>query len=280
MKMIKIILPLIFTVIADSVTGQYNSDHFLVNGKYVFSGELEKQAIDTYLNGNQSNLLFLILASGGDINENKINEYVLDFNEFISFLDQKKLKYKNDEKFINYLFYKVHRKYLKQYENYVSFGQLFEEGKYDCVTGSGFYALILDKLKMDYNIHETKYHVYITINASGKQFFLESTDPVNGVISDKAKIEDRIKEIHDKEKEENLFGKNFYIFNENINLHQLIGLQYFNQATSAYNNFNLTKAFHTLQKGLIFYQSDRLKEFMKLIISSYHSVEAKNNFNN
>ncbi len=196
-----------------------------------------------------------------------------ELDAFIAGLKKKQSAYKNDERFLNYMFYKVHRKFLKHYTSYPDFLSLFTKGQYDCVTGTALYAYLLDSLGYDYTIQEKEYHIYLMITPQvaqneqqkTKTFLIESTDPLYGFVSDPSAIQERIQWY---ESEENSaiggFQYNFEI-NNTINLVELAGLAYYNSAVAHYNRQQFAEAIVQLKKAKFLYESQRMNAFMSLI---------------
>jgi hypothetical protein len=67
-----------------------------------------------------------------------------DLSQFVDKLSAKRESFKNDEAFLNHLFVKTHQRFLKHYEEYVSFSSMINKGTYNCLTGTALYALLLD----------------------------------------------------------------------------------------------------------------------------------------
>lgn len=281
MKNVKIILVSLITVFHQTVIGQY--DRNTIAEKLSFNTPFEKKIITNYLNDSIKDAFQLFLAASKDITQQKAQQYYSDFESFIQLAKQKRSRYNNDRKFFQYLFYKVHRKYLKHYQNNVTLDKLFEDGNYDCVSGTAFYALILHRLNVDFYIHETNYHIYLLLNSGDDQFLYESTDPLMGFVSNQKEIKQRISEIQKREQEINQqhakqdYYHYKYHIDDNIDLIKLVGLQYFNLATVAYNEYDFTEAYQIMQKGILFNNTERMQDFMKIILLNHYNAEAKNN---
>lgn len=269
-------------IVFNSAIGQYDHERSYNLDQIFFHSEFEKAVVINYLNGNNRDMLKLLLASSQHISEARANEYGVIFDDFIDDIKRKQQRYKRTHKFLEYLFYKVHRKFLRHYQNYVTVERLFDKKYYDCVVGSAFYALVLDELGINYHIIETNYHMFIMLEVDERPYLIESTDPVDGFVQGFNNVLKRIESIKQREKTieaENENSETFtyqYVIHRDIDLRQLVGLQYFNQATMAYNKSNFEEAISCVQKGRLFYDSKRMKEMMRLIVSSYQGVAAKN----
>src|ERR1041385_7450836 len=76
---------------------------------------------------------------------------------FSSFVASLKAKKKSEFKLVRSLFNKAHRDYLKNYVAYSQVDDIFKEGNYDCLSGTYFFAHVLDELNIPYKIFETNY---------------------------------------------------------------------------------------------------------------------------
>lgn len=218
--------------------------------------------------------LFMAVKDGASPEE--IRAYWQDLNDFTARLQKKKTRYKSEKTFLKYLFYKVHRKYLKSYQHQTTFYSLFEDGTYDCVTGTALYAMLLDALDMSYTIQEMPYHVFLIVQLSQTKdsVMLESTDP-HGFVTNHETMADAIdifREASFREtppQEENIpvFDYGFSI-EEDINLKKLAGLNYFNQAVDHYNQQRIEKAMQYLRQAMVLYPAKRMEAFQSLILQT------------
>ncbi len=268
-------------VIFNTALGQYDHERSFNLDQIFFHSKFEESTVINFLNGNNHDMLELLLASGQEIDHTTANDYKATFDEFITHLKHKKARYKKTHRFLEYLFFKVHRKFLKHYENYVTVENLFTRHNYDCVVGSAFYALVLEELGFIYHIVETNYHMFIMLEVDDKTYLLESTDPLGGFVYGIDNVMKRIEVIKQREKEieaENNNSEVFtykYMIQKPIDLKHVVGLQYFNLATIAYNNSDFEEAINCVQKGRLFYDSKRMKEMMKLIVQNHQGTSAK-----
>ncbi len=190
-----------------------------------------------------------------------------ELSEFLAHLRKKQQKYRSEKRFLSYFFYKVHRKFLKQYRPHTTFHKLLEQGSYDCVTGTALYALLLDALGISYQVSEFPFHVYLeVVTTKADTFLIESTDPQGGWITSPAEQKRRFayySQVTEQEDEE-YFQYDFTIA-ETINLSQLVGLSYFNEAVANYNQRNIRQAVRLLSQAERLYASPRMESFKTLI---------------
>ena len=217
-------------------------------------------------------MLATLLRVEGEIAEQKIQQQHQELTEFLKHLRSKQAKYRSDRKFLSYFFYKVHRKFLKQYQSHATLYELLERGGYDCVTGSALYALLLDGLGMNYQVHEFPYHVYLTvITAEHDTLMIESTDPQYGFVTQAAEQKKRF--AHYSQPPSNADSGYSYDFSiqEDIGLTELAGLSYFNEAVYYYNKQEFQQALRWLQLAEHLYESQRIEAFKRLIASLAHN---------
>ena len=99
---------------------------------------------------------------------------------------------KSDIHLLRKVFVETHKKFLKNYSQYADMNEIFSSGNYDCLTATSMYSIVLDRLDFDYSIIETNYHIFIVVNTSRGEVLLETTDPLNGFVTDSKMIDQRI----------------------------------------------------------------------------------------
>ena len=207
---------------------------------------------------------YLALYSSTDQFPNSTNTAFIDF---VNRADSKRASFRDDRAFLEHVFVKAHQKFLKDFEQYATFSELFEKGKYNCLTGTAIYALLLDHFDIEYSIIETNYHIFLTASTTSGKILIEATDPANGFITDPRKIESRIQRYRQNEvqtSEKNPYFFSFDLFNE-VDLNQLAGLLYYNHAVANYNAHNYQSAIDHLQLAVELYDSPRIEELSRVI---------------
>jgi hypothetical protein len=203
-------------------------------------------------------------------------------NDFIQTLQQKKGA--SEKKLLKSIFKATHQKFLKSYSQYADLGEVFKDGKFDCLTATSLLSVILSKMDFDYKIIETNYHIFILVNTASGQVMLETTDRLFGFIEDPAEIDKRIgsyrqNKIATFSNDKTYYHYSFDLFNE-VHPSQLTGLLYFNQAIKAYNHGNLLACATLLEKSKRIYESPRVEELaivlVKSVFESDLSADVKN----
>jgi hypothetical protein len=227
--------------------------------------DLEKSVLQT-ISENELVDPFLLQASVNHDPLMSLVQYEQEFNEFVDYLREKKEKGGVGVDFFEATYYKTHKKFLKKYTPYSSFGELLRTGSYDCLSATIFYALLLDKLEIPFDVVETEYHIYLLIYENNHQYMFETTDPLYGFVSDPEVIKQRIEEINSQN---DALASNYLTLQKDArfisDFHKLAGLQYFNAAVNALRNENIIASIDQLEKARLLDNSDRFKEFGKYL---------------
>lgn len=192
-----------------------------------------------------------------------------ELNAFMEKLESRRGSKENESAFLEQIFSKVHSKFLKQYHDYSTFGELLQKGKYNCLTGTALYALILDHFNFKFKVIETNYHIFLLVESSEPVLF-EATDPQYGFVRGSKMIDNRINEYKKNQSPVRSTGKvaynfDFDLFNE-VDLNELTGLLYYNRSIDAFNKQQIDQSVILLDKASVFYKSERIKEFSQLIL--------------
>lgn len=211
--------------------------------------------------------LQIMLAANPTVDYNKYNQYLSDFNTHLEKL-RKKTDQSSSQQTLEKIFYFNHRRKLNWYNNNVIFSDLFDNGRYDCLTGTAFYAATLNSLNITYDIYEFNYHVFLVAYCDEGPVLIEPTDPLEGFVTDLKEIEKRIDSFgHSEGMTANLEG-----VSNIITLNDLAGLQYYNLGIQSFNEGQYDQAFTYIQKANFLYPSKRIKEIHRLFKSQVRLV--------
>jgi hypothetical protein len=180
--------------------------------------------------------------------------------------------------FLKHLFYKTHQVFLKEYRKHSEFRKLLETGKYDCLSGSITYAILLETFGYNFEVIETDYHVFVVANIDGKKYILESTDPIEGFMEKEKDVKDYLAEYTPNSTAESLIMHNREIGSSTepaperkifraVNMKQLSGLQYYNNGIAAINERDYTDAIKQLRRAYMLYPSDRVISVYQMTLS-------------
>lgn len=190
--------------------------------------------------------------------------------DFIRVVQQKKGL--SEKKLLKSIFKSTHQKFLKSYSQYADLGEVFLNGRYDCLTATSLFSIILSETNFDYKIIETNYHIFILVNTESGQVLLETTDRLSGFVDDAAEVTQRINFYRENKLLNSTNDKTYYqysfdLFHE-VAPAQLAGLLYFNQAIKAYNRHDLLVCASLLDKSRKIYESPRVEELALVLIKS------------
>ncbi len=189
----------------------------------------------------------------------------------------------SEKKFLKSIFKAIHQKYLKTYSQYADLGEVFHSGKYDCLTATTLFSIVLSETHFNYKIIETNYHIFLLVNTAEGQVLLETTDRISGFVEDPTEITSRIavyrkNAIANTGEYKMYYQYSFNLFHE-VTPNQLTGLLYFNQAIKAYNKHDLLACTTFLELSKRNYDSPRIEELaivlMKSVLESNLSTTVK-----
>lgn len=242
----------------------------------LFDSKLEKNAFQDTDRNNCDPMIFL-LAYDPKIDSGQYQLVREGISSFVKQLEVKRGKFKSDLKFMNYVFQKAHSRYLKSFRNTESFGGIFNDGSYNCVSGTALYACILTQLGYSPDILETRYHIFLKVSTKDSVICLfEATDPFGGFEFKPDKIESRVRKYLDNEQiSVTKFESISAPFNSKSILHpvslvELGGLHYYNLAVDLVNRANYYDAFRALKKAKLLYpKSERITDFLQFTQLKY-----------
>ncbi|MFY0605547.1 MAG: hypothetical protein JXR10_02460 [Cyclobacteriaceae bacterium] len=217
----------------------------------------------------ENNSFKILLAADSEVDQAKYNLYREDLNSLI----QKLSKYADKRTTISTAekaFYYTHKNLLHDYDKYVTLGDMFESGKYDCLTGTALYGLILQALEIPFEIYEFENHVMLMAHIDDASVLIESTDPLMGFETEANHIRARFQKLGNSQSGE-MNAKSISSQNpldlsgvvNKISLKQITGLQYYNLAIKAYNNNELLLAQDYLDKAQYLYKSERMDKTLQ-----------------
>jgi hypothetical protein len=214
----------------------------------------------------QSSLLDELLA----VSSVSAGQFQSKLNRHITSLQDKKSE--NDVAFLHKIFQKTQHRFLKSYTPYESFDKLFISGKYDCLTATALYSILLEQFHFDFRVIETNYHIFIIARTSGGDVLLETTDRYHGFVKDRKEIEKRIGTykqnlIASKNPDVRYYDYSFQLYKE-VNPIQLAGLLHFNQAVNAFNSKQWKLCADQLELSAKKYNSPRVKELAVLLVET------------
>lgn len=201
------------------------------------------------------------------------------WTSFIDKLAKKQASSKNETQFLRYVFNRTHQQFLKHFATNTTFASVFENGTYNCLTGTILYSLILNHFEIEHQVIETNYHIFILAQTKEGEVLIEITDPQEGFITSAEKISLRIEHyrhqgIQPADPSLSYYQYSFDLFNV-VSQHELIGLLYYNLAVESFNEKSLQKAVHYLGRAIDRYASPRIEEFSEILLLAVHESNLK-----
>lgn len=200
----------------------------------------------------------------------------VSFHSFLS--DIHSDQFKSDQALLHYIFKKAHKVFLREYQAYADLSEVFTTGKYDCLSGTAFFTMVLQNFDFQFSLIETNYHIFLMVHTTKGDVLLETTDKTNGFISDPDVIQQRIGIYrHNSISSNPIQNKKIYLYHFNlyneISPEKLQGLLYFNKAIKAFNNKDWESATDWLEKAKGIYDSPRIEELAYILIQSTNANE-------
>jgi hypothetical protein len=190
--------------------------------------------------------------------------YVNEITSFTGSLNKKKT---SEIKLVKSLFHKAHRDFLKKYHAYATINDVFENGNYDCLSGTYFLSQAFTVLGIKHRIIETNYHVFLVAETNRGDVLIESTDRYQGLVSDPKQMAERI-ESYKANRTDKISGQLYLsqikIYHEILPV-QLSGLLYFNLAVDAYHSNDLVASCRYLQSAWEIYDNPRIDVFAPIL---------------
>lgn len=198
-----------------------------------------------------------------------VKDQVHDISGFINKLEQKQTE-KSTLKFCRTLFHKTRQEFFRRYSQQATFSEMLDKGKYNCLTGTALYALLLDHFDISFTVIETNYHIFLLVSTNEGKVLFEATDPMHGFVDNPVDIEKRIEQYKRNAIQATGDEKKYYQYNFNlykkVNLSEIKGLLHCNFSIEAYNNQNFQLAVHHLEMATELYSSARIHEFSTVLL--------------
>lgn len=247
-----------------------SQDDFVEIKLTLFENNLEKE----YFTQHQDDPFLLLQALHPEEDAN-----FGSWDKLLKVLDKRAQRKNVDVQLLSDIFYKTQQYILKTYAPHSFFSGTLKDGVFDCVTGSGAYALLLERYGIPYILIETDEHIYLKGQFEGIPFVIESTFAENGLILGANEIKQFEKKFISSVYSENpnqplVLGSNSNKLKQNrtfehIGLKELAGLQYYNYAIKKFEEKDFQGSFVQLLKAEFLYPSTRivgLREKMELLL--------------
>jgi hypothetical protein len=189
-------------------------------------------------------------------------------HHFISTLNQHPGS--SDIALLKKVFHQTQKVFLRQYELYPDFSEIFNSGRYDCLTATALFSVVLGELNFKFSIIETNYHIFLLVKTSKGDVLLETTDRFNGFVKNEKEIRQRIGTYRrgvTAGSDQNIYQYHCDLYRE-VEATRLPGLLYYNQAVKAYNEGRLERCGELLAKAKAIYDTPRITAFGSIFLKS------------
>ncbi len=216
---------------------------------------------------DQSLLLPLLLGTSSTASTETAAQIDARLKSIVEKLNVDGLAKKKNEKKIKSIYTEIHTAFLKKYEEEVRFNEIFTNGNYNCVTASALYALVFEKLNISYEIKEEPTHVYLLAYPNTENILVESTSPMRGFVI----FDDRFKQnFVEALKNQKIIGNSevankstdqlfntYYFKRDKLNLQQLVGIHYCNDALFKHDKNDVKAAYQQMEKAYMLYKAPK-----------------------
>jgi tetratricopeptide (TPR) repeat protein len=252
-----------------------NAQDTLVHFKdLTFASTLEETILTDHFVNKKTDPFLLFMANGTLLNEGHLKNDKIRFYDHLKTLKEEASNKKNDKK-IKYLYDDIHKSFLQKYELQNKFEDIFYNGNYNCVSASALYALTFEEAGIPYTLKEEPTHVYLIAYPKQERIVIETTTPQSGYRTiDQSFKEAYVKMLKDQklisgseyasQSVNTLFDKFYFNGEVEINLLNLVGIQYSNDGIYKLEEKKYEEAYHQFQKSYLFFPTERISYMLFL----------------
>ena len=232
------------------------------NLQRVTAGHLsaEEQVLAKFVKNEHRDTLALLFMPGDDYDSVKLAELRASFEDFSHMLKERFGDSPANFKTLRKISRRVYRQLLLSYKPLAAFPEVMDNGSYDCLTGTLVFAWVLEQFGYDYQVRETNYHIFLTVNTPDREVLIESTERFYGFVSSASEITERMEEYaadNRKYDDDSKYTAYNFDLNRAISFQDLLGLMYYNEAVKYFNTQQFTLADRELAKSFVFYSTER-----------------------
>lgn len=225
-----------------------------------FHSGIEQDGFHLLCSGQKPDYLTMAVAVNPNTSYADLNTIRQDINTEAGLLKTNMAGIKKPAKALKFVFDHVQSTFLKQYDIDADFYDMFVSGKYNCLTGSILYALLLDELKVKHTIKFMPGHVYLIAYMAEIPYIFETTDPVGGFVElNKAMQSNAVKSLRlmrfmasdngDNSSKGDFFDT-YYLKLNNTEMRGLVGYQYTNASFTEMIKQDYTKSYELINKAI------------------------------
>lgn len=252
-------LLLIGVIISQTLIGQYSSNE----NTLVYHSPFEEQVLKSPLGNKVDDHLKLYLATSPQNDSNALKYIQLELKSLFSNLEEQKLGKKSSSKTAALLEGHLSNNFLKKYDPYAGFEQLFKSGAYNEATRTALISLIFEQFNLPYEINHDGLFLATTLKMDGKSrpLFEEAVEQKKDRFKkDYIQLLKDLKMISEEQSkgdEDKLFSRYYMERSGGITPSQLAGNLYYLEALSYYEKKDYSATMARLQKAQLLYPSPR-----------------------
>lgn len=212
-----------------------------------------------------------LMAMGAGASKERTLAVKADLDAFVQEIKSSNLMRASEVKLMKELHRKIHDRFLDHYKLVSPFNEIFETGQYNCVSATALFALVLEELNIPYNIQELPNHVYIMaypetkaisveMTALRDAYYLPARKDVSRAVRILLELELTTMDEINQQGELHVYNR-VYNTNSVVDLKQLAGIQYFNEAITAANKNDFKAGFDAISKAELFYNVEKTRLF-------------------
>ena len=230
-----------------------------------FISDFEEESLRGIFTEDEKNYLALYLSIDSTIDFERYSEIKREFdNNLASYKTSAFNKLKNTKK-VKKVYKEIHDLYLEKYIQTALLSTVFNEGDYQCVSGTMLYSLIFSELNIPFEIKLLPDHAYLVAYPESDYIMVETTNPLKGTVlineQFKIKFVDYLldmKLISQTEYETQPYGElydSYFNKPEVVSMPALASAQYYNMAMNMFQENKFSKAFEFIQKAYLLHPS-------------------------
>lgn len=238
-----------------------------------FHSEIEKEKFKAIYYNQSQDYFSLFFLSNKDADNSKVEKSKQLLQQQTDIFKTKK---KDDKKMLKWIYKEVHDEFFIKYERQNNFDDVFEKGYFNCVSSTAIYCIIFDKLAIPYQINLMPEHVNLTAFPKTHNILIEATNPVSGYVTYDKKFKEeyvdhliKYKMVDENEvalKSVDLIFEEYFSNITQINLRQLVGVQYYNDGLYLNNEDKIEESIIQFEKSMALYPS---MNTAKILLSIY-----------
>ncbi|UII28544.1 hypothetical protein LVD15_08955 [Fulvivirga maritima] len=265
-------------------------DSLVLFSEINYWSDMEKEAFNNFFINDKENYLQLFMAADPLSTPGNYQAALNKIDEEIASINLDKLAKKKVDKKMKILYDQIHEDFFSKYELENTFGHIFSNGYYNCVSATALFSILFNELSIPYTLKESPTHVYMIAYPSSERILVESTDPGGRFFTfdnkfktdfvNQMKAAKLISDAEYKAKNVSDLFDEYYFEEEDINLKQLVGIQYANDAIYKLNESKYKEAYEQLEKAYLFYPADKVSYMLMnvatILISTADYYESEN----